>query len=62
MYSHMWLPIQMEHERETIFSLNTPHNNHISLPLRAGPPEFTRESSAGQGDLGSPPAAVPGAI
>lgn len=65
MYSHMWLPIQMEHERETIFSLNTPHNNRISLPLRAGPPEYTgstRESSTGQGDLGSLPAAVPGAI
>lgn len=60
MYSHMWLPIQMEHERETIFSLNAPHN--ISLPLQAGPPEYTRESSAGQGDLESPPAAVPGAI
>lgn len=41
MYSHMWLPIQMEHERETIFSLYTPHNNHISLPLHAGPPKHT---------------------
>ena len=61
----MWLPIQMEHERETIFSLYTPHNNHISLPLHAGPPKHTdstKESSIGEGDVGSLTSAVPQAI
>lgn len=55
MYSHMWLPIQMEHERETIFSLYAPHNNHISLPLHAGPPKH----STGERDVGSLTSAVP---
>ena len=65
MYSHMWLPIQMEHERETIFSLYTPHNNPISLPLRAGPPKHTdsiRKRGIGEGDVGSLTSAVPWAI
>lgn len=58
MYSQMSLPIQMEHERETIFSVSTT----TTLPLPDHQNTSTGESSGGKGDVGSLTSPVPRAI
>lgn len=55
MYSQMSLPIQMEHERETIFSVSTT----TTLPLPDHQNTSTGESSGGERGVGSLTCAVP---